>query len=59
MHSLAAFLGAFLLFDLELLSAQTLLPFYGGGYQVWITCLVFSGAAAVRLLLRAQNPPAF
>lgn len=41
MYAFTAFLGAFLLFELELLAGQTLLPFYGGGYQVWTVCLVF------------------
>ena len=41
MYALSSFLGAFLLFYLELLAGQTLLPYYGGGSQVWTVCLVF------------------
>jgi len=41
MYAFTSFLGAFLLFCLELLAGQTLLPFYGGGYQVWTVCLIF------------------
>jgi len=35
------FLSAFLLFQIELIIAKTLLPYYGGSYQVWGACVVF------------------
>ena len=35
------FLAAFLLFQIELIVAKTLLPVYGGSYAVWGACLVF------------------
>lgn len=35
------FLGAFLLFQLELIVAQKLLPLYGGGFSIWATCMMF------------------
>ena len=37
----AAFLGSFLLFQLELAAGQTVLPYYGGSYYVWTVCLLF------------------
>ncbi|MCX5794452.1 MAG: fused MFS/spermidine synthase [Elusimicrobia bacterium] len=40
-YSVLAFLGAFLLFQVELISGQLVLPIYGGGYQIWTTCLLF------------------
>ena len=38
---LTAFLGSFLLFFLEILAPQTLLPIFGGSHSVFITSLVF------------------
>ena len=35
------FLAAFLLFQIELIVAKSLLPIYGGSYAVWGACLVF------------------
>jgi SAM-dependent methyltransferase len=35
------FLAAFLLFQIELVVAKSLLPVYGGSYAVWGACLVF------------------
>ncbi|MBY0515882.1 MAG: fused MFS/spermidine synthase [Bacteriovoracaceae bacterium] len=35
------FLSAFILFQIELISSQSLLPVFGGSFQVWSTCLVF------------------
>ncbi len=35
------FLGAFLLFELELIIGKKLLPWFGGVPSVWTTCLVF------------------
>ncbi|MDP2866003.1 MAG: hypothetical protein Q8O90_07160, partial [Elusimicrobiota bacterium] len=43
----AAFLGSFLLFQLELLAGQIVLPHYGGSYYVWTVCLLFYQAALV------------
>lgn len=40
-YSFVAFLGAFLLFQLELITGQFMLPLYGGGYQVWTACLLY------------------
>lgn len=37
----AAFLGSFLLFQLELAAGQTVLPHFGGSYYVWTVCLLF------------------
>ncbi len=37
----ATFLGAFLLFQLELMVAKSLLPAFGGSYLVWGACMVF------------------
>lgn len=41
LFNFAAFLGSFLLFQLELLAGQTVLPHYGGSYYVWTVCLLF------------------
>ncbi|MBI5211234.1 MAG: fused MFS/spermidine synthase [Elusimicrobia bacterium] len=42
--SFVAFLGAFLLFQIELIAGQFMLPLYGGGYQVWTaSMLCFQG----------------
>ncbi|MDO8806657.1 MAG: fused MFS/spermidine synthase [Elusimicrobiota bacterium] len=41
LFSFAAFLGSFLLFQLELVAGQTVLPHYGGSYYVWTVCLLF------------------
>ncbi|MEK7483816.1 MAG: fused MFS/spermidine synthase [Planctomycetota bacterium] len=40
-RSLISFLGAFLLFQLELIVAQKLLPLYGGSFSVWASCMMF------------------
>jgi len=39
--SLTVFLGAFLLFELELIIAKKILPLYGGSFTVWTTCMLF------------------
>ena len=39
--ALFAFSGAVLTFGLEPLVGRLLLPAYGGGFQVWTTCLMF------------------
>lgn len=39
--NLITFLGAFLLFQLELMVAQKLLPLYGGSFSVWASCMMF------------------
>src|SRR5258707_9933081 len=38
---LTIFLGAFLLFQVQPLSAKYILPWFGGGPGVWTTCLLF------------------
>lgn len=38
---LAAFLGAFLLFQVQPLVAKALTPLFGGSAMVWTTCMVF------------------
>jgi hypothetical protein len=38
---LAIFLSAFLLFQVEPMTAKYLLPWFGGGAAVWSTCLLF------------------
>lgn len=43
----AAFLGSFLLFQLELMAGARVLPLFGGGYYVWTVCLLFYQAALV------------
>jgi len=35
------FLGSFLLFQVELIIAKIILPWFGGGAAVWTTCLLF------------------
>ena len=39
--SLTIFLSAFLLFQVEPMTAKYLLPWFGGGAAVWSTCLLF------------------
>src|SRR5208337_207678 len=43
----ATFLGAFLLFEVQLLLGKYLLPWYGGTPAVWTTCMVFFQIALV------------
>ena len=38
---ISTFLGAFLLFEVQLLLGKHLLPWYGGTPAVWTTCMVF------------------
>lgn len=45
MHGALIFLGAFLLFGMQPLVGRTLLPAFGGGAGVWITCMLFFQAA--------------
>jgi len=40
-YKLVVFLGAFLLFQIELIIAKSLLPVYGGSFHVWTTCMIF------------------
>lgn len=37
----AAFLAAFLLFQIQPMASKSLLPFFGGSYLVWGSCMVF------------------
>ncbi|MFC1569265.1 fused MFS/spermidine synthase [bacterium] len=39
--NLIVFLGAFLLFTIELIVANALLPGFGGSYLVWSSCMMF------------------
>ncbi|MBT7610365.1 MAG: fused MFS/spermidine synthase [Bacteriovoracaceae bacterium] len=39
--SITVLLGAFLLFQLELIMAKKLLPIFGGSFTVWTTCMLF------------------
>ncbi len=41
LYALAIFLSAFLLFQVEPLIAKIILPWFGGGAEVWIVCLLF------------------
>jgi spermidine synthase len=41
LHALAIFLSAFLLFQVEPLIAQVILPWFGGVAAVWTVCLLF------------------
>ncbi len=47
LFSATAFLGSFLLFQLELLAGSAVLPLFGGGYYVWTVCLLFYQAVLV------------
>src|SRR5690349_9853080 len=40
-HSLAIFLSAFLLFQVQLIIGKLLLPWFGGAPSVWATCMLF------------------
>lgn len=40
-HALTIFLGAFLLFQVEPIAAKYILPWFGGGPEIWTTCLLF------------------
>ena len=37
----AIFLGAFLLFQVQLIIAKAILPWFGGAPAVWTTCMLF------------------
>jgi hypothetical protein len=39
--ALAIFLGAFLLFQVQLILAKAILPWFGGAPAVWTTCMLF------------------
>ncbi len=45
MFGLVSFLGAFLLFFIEPFIGKVVTPGFGGGSQVWITCMLFFQAA--------------
>src|SRR4051794_28801067 len=50
-----AFLGAFLLFQAELIVARQLLPLFGSSASVWTTCLMFyQGALLLGYLYAAR-----
>ena len=41
LYAVTVFLGAFLLFQVELIVGKELLPWFGGAPSVWTTCMVF------------------
>ena len=41
LYSPVIFLSAFLLFQVQLISAKIILPWFGGGPAVWTTCMLF------------------
>src|ERR1022692_5102581 len=41
LYAATIFTGAFLLFQVELLLARYMLPWFGGTSAVWITCMLF------------------
>ncbi|HNW43274.1 MAG TPA: fused MFS/spermidine synthase [Elusimicrobiales bacterium] len=52
-HALA-FSGSFLLFEIELLIAKILLPYFGGSAQVWTICMMFFQGALLAGYLYAH-----
>ncbi|MFI5166427.1 MAG: spermidine synthase [Thermoanaerobaculales bacterium] len=60
--TIATFLGAFLLFEVQLIVAKYLLPWYGGTPAVWTSCMVFfqvallAGYAYAHVLARRARP---
>jgi len=61
-YGIPIFLGAFLLFQVQPLLGQALLPRFGGTYAVWTVCLVFfqvlllAGYAYAHVLSRLSPP---
>ena len=41
LYTLTVFLGAFLLFQVELIIGKYILPWFGGASAIWITCMLF------------------
>ena len=41
LHAATIFLGAFLLFQVQPLLTKLILPWFGGGPEVWTTCAFF------------------
>ena len=39
--TLTVFLGALLLFQVELIIGKYILPWFGGASAIWITCMLF------------------
>jgi len=60
----AIFLGAFLLFQVQLIIAKAILPWFGGAPAVWTTCMLFfqtlllAGYAGAHASARALRPRA-
>jgi hypothetical protein len=52
---LAVFLGAFLLFQVQPMSAKILLPWFGGSAAVWTTCMLFFQSALLLGYLYAHG----
>ena len=40
LHSVTIFIGAFLLFQVQLILAKGILPWFGGTPSVWTTCML-------------------
>jgi hypothetical protein len=57
-YAVTAFLGAFLLFQVQPLIGKFILPWFGGGPEVWTTCMLFfqvlllAGYAYAHLVVR-------
>jgi hypothetical protein len=62
LYAATVFLGAFLLFQIELVIAKFLLPWFGGVPALWTTCMLFfqvllvGGYAYAHGLMRCRNP---
>ncbi|MBN2144716.1 MAG: fused MFS/spermidine synthase [Candidatus Aureabacteria bacterium] len=41
LYYIITWLGAYLLFSLELMTAQKLLPLFGGSFSIWAACMMF------------------
>jgi len=48
---LSIFLGAFLLFAVQLILGKYFLPWFGGTPALWTTCIFFSGSSSRRVRL--------
>ncbi|HWR97141.1 MAG TPA: hypothetical protein VN317_01845, partial [Candidatus Methanoperedens sp.] len=45
LYGVAIFVSAFLLFQVQLIVAKVILPWFGGAAAVWATCMLFYQAA--------------
>ncbi|MHC4060660.1 MAG: spermidine synthase [Planctomycetota bacterium] len=61
-YALTVFLGAFLLFQVQPLIGKYILPWFGGGPEVWTTCMLFfqvlllAGYAYAHLIVSRLGP---